>query len=76
MMEFFWIIAVAFLFIIAFLLGNISDEVQNIKVALLNIQKNQSEEYYEILKIVKSSLDAEAAVYKTIKEWSEKNGTL
>ena len=74
MMEFFWIIAVAFLFIIAFLLGTISDEVQNIKVALLNIQKNQSEEYYEILKIVKSSLDAEEAVYKTIKEWSEKNG--
>lgn len=74
MMEFFWIIAVAFLFIIAFLLGNISDEVQNIKVALLNIQKNQNEEYYEILKLVKSSLDAEAAVYKTIKEWSEKNG--
>ena len=74
MMEFFWIIAVAFLFIIAFLLGTISDEVQNIKVALLNIQKNQNEEYYEILKLVKSSLDAEAAVYKTIKEWSEKNG--
>lgn len=73
-MEFFWIIAVAFLFIIAFLLGNISDEVQNIKVALLNIQKNQNEEYYEILKLVKSSLDAEKAVYKTIKEWSEKNG--
>ena len=72
-MEFFWIIAVAFLFIIAFLLGNISDEVQNIKVALLNIQKNQNEEYYEILKLVKSSLDAEGAVYKTIKEWSEKN---
>ena len=72
MMEFFWIIAVAFLFIIAFLLGNISGEVQNIKVALLNIQKNQNEEYYEILKLVKSSLDAEAAVYKTITEWSEK----
>lgn len=74
MMEFLWIIVVAILFIIAFLLGTISDEVQNIRVALMNIQKNQSEEYYEILRIVKSSLDAEEAVYKTIKEWSEKNG--
>lgn len=72
MIEICWVIAIAFLFIIAFLLGNISNEVQNIKVALLNIQKNQSEEYYEILKLVKSSLDAEKAVYKTIKEWSEK----
>ena len=72
MIEICWVIAIAFLFIIAFLLGNISNEVQNIKVALLNIQKNQNEEYYEILKLVKSSLDAEEAVYKTIKEWSGK----
>ena len=73
-MEIYWTIAIAFLFIIAFLLGRISDEVQNIKVALLNIQKNQNKEYYEILKLVKVSLDTENAVYKTIKEWSEKNG--
>ena len=72
MMEIYWIIAIAFLFIVAFLLGSISAEVQNIKVALLKIQKTQNEEYYEILRLVKSSLDVEEAVYKTIKEWSEK----
>ena len=72
MIEICWITAIAFLFIIAFLLGKIGDEVQNIEVALLKMRKTQLEEQHEILKIVKSSLDAEAAVYKTIKEWSEK----
>ena len=72
MIEICWIIAIAFLFIIAFLLGVIVWMIYELGKDVWIMQCNSDKQYVEVLDTIYKVLEAEDKVCKTIKEWSEK----